>query len=81
MLVILATAVGRPMINPIEGARTLIWYQPAKSVVIAQIYGGGGNSGALWRHDFIELYNAGGTTVDLSGWSLHYASATGTTWQ
>lgn len=69
------------MINPVEGARTLIWYQPAKSVVIAQIYGGGGNSGALWRHDFIELYNAGGTTVDLSGWSLHYASATGTTWQ
>src|SRR5215471_9639364 len=48
------------------------------SVVISQVYGGGGNSGAPLMNDFIELFNAGATTVDLTGWSVQYASATGT---
>ncbi|MDH4103423.1 MAG: ExeM/NucH family extracellular endonuclease [Thermoleophilia bacterium] len=47
-------------------------------VVISQVYGGGGNSGATYTHDFIELFNRGSTTVSLSGWSVQYASATGT---
>jgi hypothetical protein len=47
-------------------------------VVISQVYGGGGNSGAPYTHDFIELYNRGPAAVNLSGWSLQYASATGT---
>ena len=49
-------------------------------VVISEVYGGGGNSGAYWKNDFIELYNAGSTTVDLTGWSVQYASSAGTTW-
>lgn len=48
---------------------------------ISQVYGGGGNSGSYWTNDFIELFNAGDTTVDISGWSVQYASSTGTTWQ
>jgi predicted extracellular nuclease len=48
------------------------------TVVISQVYGGGGNSGATYTHDFIELFNRGTTTVDLAGWSVQYASATGT---
>jgi DNA/RNA endonuclease G (NUC1) len=52
----------------------------APSVVISQIYGGGGNAGAAWRNDFIELFNTGPDTVSLAGWSVQYASATGTTW-
>src|SRR5438132_2778636 len=51
------------------------------SVVISQIDGGGGNSGAQYRNDFIELLNNGQTTVSLAGWSVQYASAAGTTWQ
>jgi uncharacterized protein len=47
-------------------------------VVISQIYGGGGNAGATLTNDFIELYNRGSAAVDLSGWSVQYASATGT---
>ncbi len=47
-------------------------------IVIGQIYGGGGNTGAPLTHDYIELFNRGGTVVDLSGWSLQYTSATGT---
>jgi uncharacterized protein len=49
-------------------------------VVISQVYGGGGNTGATYTNDFIELYNRGTTTVDLTGWSVQYASAAGTTW-
>ncbi|MBK8903156.1 MAG: ExeM/NucH family extracellular endonuclease [Anaerolineaceae bacterium] len=50
-------------------------------VVISQVYGGGGNSGATLTHDFIELYNAGDDPVDISGWSVQYTSSSGTTWQ
>src|SRR5512140_2562316 len=48
------------------------------NIVISQVYGGGGNSGAPYTHDFVELFNRGTTTVSLSGWSIQYASATGT---
>ncbi len=50
-------------------------------VVISEVYGGGGNSGAELKNDFIELYNTGSTDVDLSSWSVRYASASGTSWQ
>jgi DNA/RNA endonuclease G (NUC1) len=46
-------------------------------VVISQVYGGGGNSGATLKNDFIELFNRGTAAVSLTGWSVQYASATG----
>ncbi|MEP6649280.1 MAG: endonuclease/exonuclease/phosphatase family protein [Lapillicoccus sp.] len=52
----------------------------ASPVVISEVYGGGGNTNATFRNDFIELYNNGATAVDLSTWSVQYASAAGTTW-
>lgn len=52
----------------------------ATGVVISQVFGGGGNSGAPFRNDFIEIFNAGSSNVDLSGWSVQYASATASTW-
>ncbi len=53
----------------------------AAQVVVSQVYGGGGNSGATYRNDFIELFNRGGQPQSLAGWSVQYASSTGTTWQ
>ncbi|QBG86843.1 hypothetical protein EYC54_02560 [Xanthomonas oryzae] len=50
-------------------------------VLISQVYGGGGNSGATLGSDFIELHNIGSTTVSLDGWSVQYASAAGSSWQ
>jgi len=47
-------------------------------VVISQVYGGGGNSGGVYTNDFVELFNRGTTSVSLAGWSVQYASATGT---
>ncbi len=55
--------------------------QVANHVVISEVYGGGGNSGATLKNDFIELYNPTDSPVDISGWSVQYASATGTSWQ
>ncbi|WP_456288954.1 5'-nucleotidase C-terminal domain-containing protein [Paenibacillus sp. AK002] len=46
-------------------------------VVISQVYGGGGNSGAVYTHDFIELFNPTSSPVDLTGWKVRYASAAG----
>ncbi|WP_306370562.1 endonuclease/exonuclease/phosphatase family protein [Nocardiopsis sp. CC223A] len=40
--------------------------------VIAEVYGGGGNSGATLRHDFVELGNAAGAPVSVDGWSVQY---------
>ena len=53
----------------------------SSSIVISQVYGGGGNSGATLRNDFIELFNRGNTTISLAGWSVQYAATTGTSWQ
>jgi len=50
------------------------------NIVISQVYGGGGNSGATLRNDFIELFNRGTTTINVTGWTVQYASASGTSW-
>ena len=56
--------------------------QTANHIVISEVYGGGGNSGATLKNDFIELYNPTTTLVDLTGWSVQYNSATGaSSWQ
>ena len=59
-------------------ASTPAW--AVSDIVISQVYGGGGNSGATYTHDFIELYNRGTNSVNLAGWSVQYASTTGTSW-
>ncbi|MDQ1655189.1 MAG: uncharacterized protein QOD41_272 [Cryptosporangiaceae bacterium] len=50
-------------------------------LVLSQFYGGGGNTGAVYTSDFVELENRGSAAVTLTGWSVQYASATGTSWQ
>ena len=50
-------------------------------VVVSQVFAGGGNAGAPFANDFVELFNRGSTAVDVSGWTVQYASAAGTTWQ
>ena len=46
-------------------------------VVISQVYGGGGNSGATLNRDYVELFNRGSVAIDMTGWSIQYNSATG----
>src|SRR3954452_16513902 len=54
---------------------------PSSTVVINEVYGGGGNASAPYTNDFVELVNTGSTPVDLSTWSVQYASSTGTSFQ
>ncbi|MCK7494805.1 MAG: lamin tail domain-containing protein [Comamonadaceae bacterium] len=57
-------------------AMALLAAAPAGAgVVISQIYGGNGNA---FASDYVQLFNNGSAAVDLGGWSLQYASATGT---
>jgi len=51
-------------------------------VVVSQVYGGGGNTGAPVKSDFIELHNNGASSVVVpaGGWSVQYASSTGSSW-
>ena len=44
---------------------------PTTGVMLAEVYGGGGNSGATYTRDFVELANVG-ADQDLSGWSVQY---------
>ncbi len=52
----------------------------SSNIVISQIYGGGGNSGATLKNDFIELYNLGSAPVNITGWTVQYTSSTGSSW-
>ncbi len=53
----------------------------ATNIVISQIYGGGGNTNATYKNDFVELFNPNSNTVSVAGWAVQYASATGSSWQ
>ena len=53
----------------------------AGTIVISQIYGGGGNVEAPYTNDFIEIFNRSNTSVNLAGWSVQYASSAGSSWQ
>ena len=67
------TAVSLPLVaSPVHRIST--------TIVISQVYGGGGNTNAPYQNDFIELFNRGTTNVSLAGWSVQYASSAGSTW-
>jgi hypothetical protein len=51
------------------------------SVVIAEVFAAGGNTGAAYTNDYVELFNRGAGAVAVDGWTLQYASAGGTSWQ
>jgi 5'-nucleotidase len=50
-------------------------------VVINEVYGGGGNAGSHYKADFIELFNPADTAADVTGWTVQYRAAAGTTVQ
>src|SRR5262245_6313867 len=53
--------------------------QAAGPVVISQVFGGGANGTTPpWRNDYVELFNRSSAPVTLNGWSVQYASSTGT---
>ena len=51
------------------------------TVVVSQVFAGGGNAGAAYTNDFVELFNRGTAAVNLTGWTVQYASGASTSWQ
>ena len=51
------------------------------SIVVGEVFAAGGNSGAAYANDYVELFNRGAGAVAIDGWSLQYASASSTSWQ
>lgn len=70
---------------PVKAAQAAKPYAPdANALRISQVYGGAGCGTvncSTYQNDFIELFNAGGTTISLNGLSVQYAAAAGTSWQ
>ena len=75
VLMVLAMLFGMLGMQPVKPVQAV-----SPDVRISQAYGAGGNTGATYTHDFIELYNSSNTAINLTGWSVQYASATGTSW-
>ncbi len=76
----LGVAMAAPFTHP-TGFTTFVDEPCGVGLVISQVYGGGGNAGSVYTHDFIELHNTGPAPVALDGMALQYASAAATsTW-
>ena len=68
----------RPDQSSARGARVAL----AAGLVVNEVYGGGGNSGATYTRDFVEIANRGSSPVSVDGWSVQYHAAGGTgAWQ
>jgi len=50
------------------------------TLVISAVLNRGGVSGAFYTNDFVELYNSTNSPINLSGWSIQYAPAGGSSW-
>lgn len=51
----------------------------SNGVVISQVYGGGASGTAVYVSDYVELFNRGTASVDVTGWTIQYGAATGQT--
>jgi hypothetical protein len=74
------------LLVPLVGVAVLLGAASARGggsagVVLGEVFAGGGNAGAPYANDYVELFNRGAVPVDLAGWTLQYASAAGTSWQ
>jgi hypothetical protein len=52
-------------------------FAQSTTVVISQVYGGGGSISGIYQSDFVELHNISATSQDISGYKIMYGSATG----
>ena len=54
-------------------------YCQSSTVVISQVYSGGGSSSATvtYKNDYVELHNVSASLQDIGGFSLQYGSGTG----
>lgn len=71
----------RLSIAPIVGLVVMLAARAAGDVKISQVWGGGGVSSGTPNADYVELFNTDpANPVDLAGWALQIATATGASW-
>ena len=71
------TNVANASVSDGQGQGTILNDDTA-NLVISQVYAGGGNAGAQFTNDFVEIFNHGTTTVSFvaTPYSVQYAGAT-----
>ncbi len=70
VLAVLATPLALGVAAPAQAAQ-------ANHLVISEAYGGGGNAGAVYKNDFIELFNPTDAPISVAGMSVQYRSNNG----
>src|SRR5689334_21077525 len=71
------------LIVSLAGLQALTLASPASAnitgtdIVIKEVYGAGGNGGAVLNADFVELFNPAGSAKSLDGLTIQYRSAAG----
>lgn len=73
--IVLAAAAATALVAGLAAAGGTAQAAPSTGLVISEAYGGGGNTGATLKNDFIELANRGSADASLAGWSVQYLSA------
>lgn len=64
-----------------RGVATAATFEVLKSaLLISQIYPGASLTGSPYRSDYVELRNRTSAPVNINGWSLQYATASGLAW-
>jgi hypothetical protein len=64
--------VASPLLVPVYGNATTAAAIPADHLAISQIYGGGGDAGAFYNADYVEIFNRSTSGVNLNNYSIQY---------
>ena len=75
--IVAALGLATTAISPLLVASPVQANPAGSALVISEVYGAGGNAGAVFNADFVELYNPTASALDLSGLAIHYRSAAG----
>ena len=73
----LAVVLGAGAVATLGQVDTAAAATDGSAVVINEVYGGGGNSGATFNRDFVELYNPTAGAVDVGGYQVVRYSGAG----
>jgi predicted extracellular nuclease len=75
--VLAALGLAATAVSPLVLASPVHANPGGTALVISEVYGAGGNNGAVYNADFVELYNPTAAALPLSGLAIHYRSAAG----
>ncbi len=52
----------------------------SKTLVISEVYGGGGTLNSTYKNDYIQIFNLSSSAIDLSGYTIQFAPTSGSLW-